>query len=131
MGGMEQIYKYIPEARQGKAHLDHVIDQRGTPKEGGTGLQNLRDCIQWAEEKFNFERVKMKKPFWKQMSVNFIERYCYLIVFATYLKENAPKGFEKTLCSGLTSGLRSVRSSQMDQRTSTSCNVCVKEDFWE
>jgi len=93
---MEQIYKYIPEARQGKAHLDHVIDMCGTPKEGGTGLQNLRDCIQWAEEKFNFERVKMKKPFWKQMSVNFIERYCYLIVFATYLKENAPKGFEQS-----------------------------------
>jgi len=93
---LEQIYKYIPEARQGKAHLDHVIDLCGTPKEGGTGLQNLRDCIQWAEEKFNFERVKMKKPFWKQMSVNFIERYCYLIVFATYLKENAPKGFEQS-----------------------------------
>merc|ERR1712233_178045 len=53
---MEQIYKYIPEARQGKAHLDHVIDLCGTPKEGGTGLQNLRDCIQWAEEKFNFEK---------------------------------------------------------------------------
>merc|ERR1712056_1891 len=40
---IEQIYKYIPEARQGKAHLDHVIDICGTPKEGGTGLQNLRD----------------------------------------------------------------------------------------
>merc|ERR1711972_1103608 len=61
---MEQIYKYIPEARQGKAHLDHVIDLCGTPKEGGTGLQNLRECIQWTEEKYNFERVKMKKPFW-------------------------------------------------------------------
>merc|ERR1719295_685268 len=47
---MEQIYKYIPEARQGKAHLDHVIDLCGTPKEGGTGLQNLRECIQWTEE---------------------------------------------------------------------------------
>merc|ERR1712192_185574 len=96
---------------------------------GGTGLQNLRDCIQWAEEKFNFERVKMKKPFWKQMSVNFIERYCYLIVFATYLKENAPKGFEQSLFSGSTSGLRFARSLQMDQRTSTSCNICVEKDI--
>jgi len=90
---LEELYKYIPEARQGKAHLDTVIDLCGTPKEGGTGLQNLRECIQWAEEKFNFE-PKIKKPFWKQMSVNFIERYCYLIVFATYLKERAPKGFD-------------------------------------
>jgi len=90
---IEQIYKYIPEAREGKAHLDHVIDLCGTPKEGGTGLQNLRECIQWAEEKFNFE-PKMKKPFWKQMSQNFIERYCYLIVFATYLKERAPRDLD-------------------------------------
>jgi len=90
---MEQLYRYIPEAKQGKAHLDHVIDLCGTPKEGGTGLQNLRECIQWTEEKYNFE-PKMKKPFWKQMSMNFIERYCYLIVFATYLKERAPKDLD-------------------------------------
>ena len=54
------MYKYIPEARQGKAHVDHIIDLCGTPKEGGTGLQNLRECIQWTEEKFNFE-PKLKK----------------------------------------------------------------------
>lgn len=90
---MEQIYRYIPEAKEGKAHLDHVIDICGTPKEGGTGLQNLRECIQWTEEKFNFE-PKIKKPFWKQMSRNFIERYCYLIVFTTYLKERAPRNFD-------------------------------------
>ena len=87
---LEKIYKYIPEALAGKAHLDHIIDLCGTPKEGGTGLQNLRECIVWTEEKFNFE-PKMKKPFWKQMSKNFIERYCYLVVFATYLRERAPR----------------------------------------
>jgi len=90
---IEKLYKYIPEARQGKAHLDHIIDLCGTPKEGGTGLQNLRECILWTEEKFNFE-PKIKKPFWKQMSKNFIERYCYLIVFATYLRERAPRGLD-------------------------------------
>jgi len=90
---LERIYKYIPEARQGKAHVDHIINLCGTPKEGGTGLQNLRECIQWTEEKFNFE-PKLKKPFWKQMSKNFIERYCYLIIFATYLRERAPRGLD-------------------------------------
>merc|ERR1712203_1180857 len=49
----------------------------------------------WTEEKFNFE-PKMKKPFWKQMSKNFIERYCYLVVFATYLRERAPRGFDSS-----------------------------------
>ena len=107
---IEKLYQYIPEAVEGKAHVDHIIDLCGTPKEGGTGLQNLRECIVWTEEKFNFE-PKLKKvcivkrtsiytihdltldfllqPFWKQMSKNFIERYCYLIVFATYLRERA------------------------------------------
>merc|ERR1712012_1341342 len=59
---------------------------------GGTGLQNLRECILWTEEKFDFE-PKLKKPFWKQMSKNFIERYCYLIVFATYLRERAQRNY--------------------------------------
>jgi len=90
---LEALYKYLPEAEQAKAHLDHVIDLCGVPANGGTGLQNLRECIQWTEEKFNFE-PKIKKAFWKQMSKNFIERYCYLIVFTAYLKERAPRGLD-------------------------------------
>jgi len=90
---LENLYKYLPEARQGKAHLDYFLDLCGEPSSGGTGLQNLRECIQWTETKFNFE-PKIKKPFWKQMSRNFIERYCYLIVFTTYLKERAPREFD-------------------------------------
>ena len=57
----------------------------------GTGLQNLRECILWTQTKHDFE-PKRKKPFWRQMSVNFIERYCYLICFATYVKLFAPRG---------------------------------------
>jgi len=92
---MEALYNYIPEARAAKAHLDHVIDLCGPPATGGTGLQNLRECIQWAEDKFNFE-PKIKKPFWRQMGKNFIERYAFLIVFATYLKERASRNFDIT-----------------------------------
>jgi len=109
---LEKIYKYIPEAVAGKAHLDHIIDLCGTPKEGGTGLQNLRECIVWTEEKFNFE-PKLKKPFWKQMSKNFIERYCYLVVFATYLRERAPRGFDIsfTLWMDIRAEIREIISS--------------------
>ena len=45
----------------------------------------------WTQEKFNFE-PKKKKPFWKKMSINFIERYFYLICFATYAKASAKRG---------------------------------------
>ena len=51
----------------------------------GTGLQNLRECIVWTQTKHDFE-PKKKRPFWKQMSKNFIERYVYLILFTTYAK---------------------------------------------
>ena len=73
---MEKLYKYIPEARQGKAHVDHIIDLCGTPKEGGTGLQNLRECIVWTEEKFNFE-PKLKK-------VNYFERNMNTTIFLIF-----------------------------------------------
>jgi len=92
---LDTLYKYLPEAKDAKAHLDHVIDLCGEPSSGGTGLQNLRDCIQWTEQKFNFE-PKIKKAFWKQMSMNFIERYCYLVLFTAYLKERAPRDFDIT-----------------------------------
>jgi Holliday junction resolvasome RuvABC ATP-dependent DNA helicase subunit len=31
---LENLYKYIPDARDAKAHLDHVIDLCGTPPQG-------------------------------------------------------------------------------------------------
>lgn len=94
-GVVLNIFKYIPEAKEAKAHLDRLIDLCGTPETGGTGLQNLRECILWTQTKFEFE-PKMKKPFWKAMGQNFIERYCYLICFATYVKTNVDRGFDKT-----------------------------------
>jgi len=89
-----KIFEYLPEAKEAKAHLDYVIDLCGEPPKG-TGLQNLRECILWTQTKHDFE-PRLKKPFWKQMSVNFIERYCYLICFATYVKLFAPRGFDFT-----------------------------------
>jgi len=89
-----KVFEFLPEAKEAKAHLDKVIDLCGTPPMG-TGLQNLRECIQWTQQKHDFE-PKRKKPFWKQMSKNFIERYLYLILFTTYCKLYAPRGFDWT-----------------------------------
>merc|ERR1712141_138745 len=33
---------------------------------------------------------------WKKMIINFIERYFYLICFATYARQYGPEGFKKT-----------------------------------
>lgn len=91
---IDDISNYIPGVAEAKAHMDHVIDLCGEAPTG-TGLQNLRGCILWTQIKHDFE-PKKKKPFWKQMSKNFIERYCYLIVFTTYVKAFFPRGFDKS-----------------------------------
>merc|ERR1711990_796111 len=89
-----KIFEYLPEAKEAKAHLDYVIDLCGEPPKG-TGLQNLRECILWTQTKHDFE-PKIKKPFWKQMSKNFIERYVYLVVFTTYVKAFSHRDFDKS-----------------------------------
>ena len=120
---LDNISKYIPGVDEGKAHIDHIIDLCGVPPAGknplifttseknkfftisekkphffvisGTGLQNLRECIVWTQTKHDFE-PKKKRPFWKQMSKNFIERYCYLIVFTVYVKAFHARDFDKS-----------------------------------
>ena len=40
-------------------------------------------------------------PVWKTMIINYLERYFYIICFATYVRQNANAGFEKTFVSWL------------------------------
>jgi len=91
---IDNISKYIPGVAEAKAHIDHIIDLCGEPP-AGSGLQNLRECILWTQTKHDFE-PKKKRPFWKQMSKNFIERYVYLIVFTTYVKAFSHRDFDKS-----------------------------------
>merc|ERR1712088_1106504 len=57
-----KLFDCVPEAREAKAHLDKIIDLCGEPATGGTGLQNLRECILWTQQKHDFE-PKKKRPF--------------------------------------------------------------------
>lgn len=85
---IDKLIEKLPAAQAAKQILNRIIDLCGEPPVG-TGLQNLRDCILWTKDKFNAE-PDHKKPFWKHMSVNFIERYFYLICYATYVMEEGP-----------------------------------------
>ena len=38
---------------------------------------------------------------WKTMIINYLERYFYIICFATYVRQNANAGFEKTFVNWL------------------------------
>ena len=72
--------------------VDRVIDICG-PAPKGTGLQNLRECIIETKWKYDVAPEDRQVAF-KQMILNFMERYFYLICFAAYAKEHGPGGFE-------------------------------------
>lgn len=89
---IKELLDKIPEAKEGKRKVDRVIDVCGPPPKG-TGLQNLRECI--IETKWKYDVApEEKQVVWKQMILNFMERYFYLICFATYAQEHGPTGFK-------------------------------------
>jgi len=81
------------DVKEDKDYLDHVINLCGDPPKG-EGLQNLRECINWAKEKHDGETVD-KAEFWLRMGRNFVERYMYLICFTSYVREQAWIGFHQ------------------------------------
>jgi len=89
---IKELLEKVPEAVEGKRKVDRIIDICGpTPK--GTGLQNLRECI--IETKWKYDVApEEKQVVWKRMILNFMERYFYLICFATYSLEVGTKGFD-------------------------------------
>ena len=73
--------------------IDRVIDICG-PGPKGTGLQNLRECIIETKWKYDVAPEDRQLAF-KQMILNFMERYFYLICFSVYATEHGPGGFAK------------------------------------
>ena len=79
---IKELLEKFPAAVEGKKKIDRVIDVCGpTPK--GTGIQNLRECI--IETKWKYDVASEDKQVgWKVIILDFMERYFYLICFATY-----------------------------------------------
>merc|ERR1712001_571935 len=91
---IKELLEKYPETKEGKRKIDRVIDVCG-PHPKGTGLQNLRECI--IETKWKYDvATEAKQVVWKQMILNFMERYFYLICFATYALNAGPAGFQTT-----------------------------------
>merc|ERR1719350_1136869 len=79
---IKELLEKLPGAKEGKSKVDRVIDICG-PAPKGTGLQNLRECI--IETKWKYDVAPEDKQLaFKQMIINFIERYFYILCFATY-----------------------------------------------
>jgi len=94
---IKELLEKIPATIEGKRKIDHIIDMCG-PVPKGTGLQNLRECI--IETKWKYDvATEDKQVAWKALILNFMERYFYLICFATYALEFGPGGYQKAFTS--------------------------------
>jgi len=112
---IKELLEKVPEMKAGKILADRMIDNCGTPPEG-TGIQNLRKCI--IRTKYKYDAASEDRQIvWKKMIINFIERYFYLVCFATYALEQAPQGFGKTFVTWINEkgGLREMIEAGKDK----------------
>jgi len=94
---IKELLEKLPATVEGKKKIDRVIDICG-PLPKGTGAQNLRECI--IETKWKYDVASEDKQVaWKALILNFMERYFYLICFATYALEHGPTGYQKSFVS--------------------------------
>merc|ERR1739844_245893 len=96
---IKQLLEKLPQTKAGKVLADRMIDICGTPPEG-SGMQNLRKCIIQMKYKYDAS-TEDKQIVWKTMIINYIERYFYIICFATYVKEEVAGGFQKSFVQWL------------------------------
>ena len=98
---IKELLEKYPEMVAAKVLADKMIDICGVPPEG-TGMQNLRKAV--IEMKYKYDgSTEDKQVVWKDMIINFLERYFYIICFACYVKEQEPQEFKQTFVAWLDS----------------------------
>eukprot|EP00094_Tigriopus_californicus_P008191 TCALIF_07887-PA protein Name:"Similar to pald1 Paladin (Danio rerio)" AED:0.24 eAED:0.24 QI:1/0.6/0.33/0.83/1/1/6/0/408 len=94
---IKELLQKESRAKEAKKSLDRIIDICGPPPKG-SGLQNLRECI--IETKWKYDVAPEDKQIvWRELILNFMERYFILICFATYALEFGPEGFQRSFKS--------------------------------
>ena len=94
---IKELLEKMPATAEGKRKIDRVIDICGGPPKG-TGIQNLRECI--IETKWKYDVASEDKQIgWKAIILDFMERYFYLICFATYAMQEGPNGYDRSFSS--------------------------------
>merc|ERR1712102_10285 len=85
---IKELVGALKEGAAAKNECDKVIDKNGTPKTGGTGIEQLRENI--AESKLSYEIMDdAAQAFLKTKIMDHIHKYFYLIVFTAYMREAA------------------------------------------
>jgi hypothetical protein len=74
---VEEICLSVSGGRDAVALADMAIDMCDQ-------MQNLRECVTWAWTRYGDECQADKMLFWRSMAENFVQRYCFLVLFAAY-----------------------------------------------
>merc|ERR1712088_707932 len=91
---IKQLVGSTAGAGEAKRKMDIIIDKCSPPPKG-TGIQNLRECI--IETKWKYDVAPEDKQLaFRQMIINFIERYFYILSFATYALDLGFKEYSLT-----------------------------------
>merc|ERR1711892_373140 len=85
---VKELLTKLKDGEAAKNNADKIIDLNGTPKTGGTGIKQTRENI--AESKLSYEIMDdAAQVFPKTKIMDNIQKYSYLIVFASYRREQA------------------------------------------
>jgi len=84
----------VPEAVEAKQKVDIIMDKCGTPPRG-VGIQNLRESIIQTKWKYDVA-LEDKQAVYKEIIINFIERYFHMICFSLYALEFGRAGYQKS-----------------------------------
>merc|ERR1711902_307608 len=86
MGVIKELMTILPDGEASKRECDKVVDKNGPPKTGGTGIKQIRENI--AESKLSYEIMDdAAQAFLKQKIMDNIQKYFYLIVFTSYIRQ--------------------------------------------
>merc|ERR1712141_389731 len=83
---IKELMSVLPDGEASKRECDKVVDKNGPPKTGGTGIKQIRENI--AESKLSYEIMDdAAQAFLKQKIMDNIQKYFYLIVFTSYIRQ--------------------------------------------
>ena len=83
---IKELMTILPDGEASKRECDKVVDKNGPPKTGGTGIKQIRENI--AESKLSYEIMDdAAQAFLKQKIMDNIQKYFYLIVFTSYIRQ--------------------------------------------
>ena len=83
---IKELMSVLPDGEAAKRECDKVVDKNGPPKTGGTGIKQIRENI--AESKLSYEIMDdAAQAFLKQKIMDNIQKYFYLIVFTSYIRQ--------------------------------------------